>query len=110
MSKEQIEKMVSDAEKFKAEDDRLRERTNCRIKLETYCFNMKTTIEERNVKDKLSRQDFKANGNACDKALRWLDSHQTTEVEEVRFLLLSPDTWYPHRANVFILNPAHQLC
>jgi len=84
LSKEEIEKMVSDAEKFKADDDRLRERQQCRIKLETYCFNMKSSVEERNIKEKLSRQDIKAINESCDGALKWMDSHQTAEMEAVQ--------------------------
>ena len=55
---------------FQADDDRLRERQQCRIKLETYCFNMKSSVEERNIKEKLSRQDIKAINESCDGALK----------------------------------------
>merc|ERR1719264_275048 len=44
LSKEDIEKMVNDAEKFKADDDNQREKMAARNELETYCFNMKSTI------------------------------------------------------------------
>merc|ERR1711997_1282710 len=54
LSKEDIEKMVNDAEKFKADDDAQRERMAARNELETYCFNMKSTIEGRSVRQKLT--------------------------------------------------------
>merc|ERR1712025_892558 len=44
LSKEEIERMVNDAEKFKAEDDKQKERVSAKNGLESYCFNMKTTI------------------------------------------------------------------
>merc|ERR1719361_2468813 len=55
LSKDEIEKMVTDAEKFKADDEKQKDRISAKNGLESYCFNMKTTIEERNVRDKLSK-------------------------------------------------------
>merc|ERR1712033_73912 len=50
LSKEDIERMVNDAEKFKAEDDKQKERISAKNGLESYCFNMKTTIEDDKVR------------------------------------------------------------
>merc|ERR1712217_728559 len=60
LSKEEIEKMVNDAEKYKAEDDQQKERISSKNGLESYCFNMKTTIEDEKMKDKISDDDRKA--------------------------------------------------
>merc|ERR1712098_729902 len=49
LSKEEIERMLNDAEKFKDEDDKQKERVNAKNSLEAYCFNMKTTIEDDKV-------------------------------------------------------------
>merc|ERR1711954_537254 len=49
---------------------------------ESYCFNMKTTIEDEKVKDKISDSDKKAIGDKCDEAIKWLDANQLAEVEE----------------------------
>ena len=35
-----------------------------------YCFNMKTTIEGRSVRQKMTTSDLKTVENACDEALR----------------------------------------
>merc|ERR1719450_1788460 len=43
LSKEDIEKRDSDAEKFKADDEKQKERISAKNGLESYCFNMKTT-------------------------------------------------------------------
>merc|ERR1719228_2937355 len=53
LSKEEIERMVSDAEKFKAEDDKQKERISAKNGLESYCFNIKSTIEDEKMKDKI---------------------------------------------------------
>merc|ERR1712047_241236 len=81
-SKEEIEKMVNDAEKFKADDEKQKERISSKNGLESYCFNMKTTIEDEKMKDKISDDDRKAINDKCDEAIKWLDANQLAEVEE----------------------------
>merc|ERR1712004_946112 len=51
LSSEEIEKMVADAEKFKAEDDQQKERIAAKNGLESYCFNMKSTVDDDKFKD-----------------------------------------------------------
>ena len=46
LSKEEINWMVNDAEKYKAEDDRHRERIEARNALKEYAFQVKQTLEE----------------------------------------------------------------
>merc|ERR1711881_502172 len=82
LSKEDIERMVNDAEKFKEEDDKQKERISAKNGLESYCFNMKTTIEDEKVKDKISDDDKKKINDKCDEAIKWLDANQLGEVDE----------------------------
>merc|ERR1711875_198942 len=82
LSKEEIERMVNDAETFKAEDEKQKERISAKNNLESYCFNMKTTIEDEKVKDKISEDDRKAINDKCDETIKWLDANQLGEVEE----------------------------
>merc|ERR1712172_403378 len=82
LSKEDIERMVSDAEKFKAEDDKQKERISAKNGLESYCFNMKTTIDDEKMADKISADDKKLIADKCDEAIKWLDANQLAEVEE----------------------------
>merc|ERR1712066_210413 len=82
LSKEEIEKMVNDAEKYKAEDDIQKERISSKNNLESYCFNMKSTLEDEKLKDKISESDRKIINDKCDEAIKWLDLNQTAEKEE----------------------------
>merc|ERR1739844_627079 len=82
LSKEEIERMVNGAEKFKADDEKQKERISAKNGLESYCFNMKTTIEDEKVKDKISEDDMKKINDRCDEAIKWLDANQLAEVEE----------------------------
>ena len=54
LSKDDIERMVSEAEKYKADDEKQKDRVGAKNSLESYAFNMKQTIEDEKLKDKLS--------------------------------------------------------
>merc|ERR1712012_765587 len=82
LSKEDIERMVNDAEKFKAEDEKQKERIAAKNGLESYCFNMKSTMEDESLKAKISEEAKKTINNKCDEALKWLESNQLGEVDE----------------------------
>merc|ERR1712107_500120 len=56
LSKEDIERMVNDAEKFKAEDEVQKEIIAAKNGLESYCFNMKATIDDEKVRTRSPRR------------------------------------------------------
>merc|ERR1712071_572038 len=82
LSKEDIEKMVNDAEKFKAEDEKQRDCVSAKNALESYCFNMKSTVEDEKVKDKLSDADKSTILDKCNEIIKWLDANQLADKEE----------------------------
>merc|ERR1712142_896753 len=82
LSKEDIEKMVNDAEKYKQEDEAQKDRVSAKNELESYAFQMKQTVEDDKVKDKISDEERKQIVEACDEAIKWLDSNQLAEKEE----------------------------
>jgi len=84
LSNEEIEKMVADAEKFKAEDDKQKERIGAKNGLESYCFNMKSTIEGEELKDKINETDRKTISDKCEETISWLDQNQSAEVDEYK--------------------------
>jgi len=82
LSKEEIERMVSDAEKFRSEDEKQRECVSAKNALESYCFNMKSTVEDEKFKDKLSDADKTTILDKCNEIIKWLDANQLAEKEE----------------------------
>jgi len=82
LSKEDIEKMVNDAEKFKNEDDAQKERISARNGLESYIFNLKSTLDQEEVNKKLDEAEVSKAKTKLDQALAWLDSNQLAEKEE----------------------------
>ena len=68
--------MVKDAEKYKGEDEAQRERITAKNALESYAFNMKSTIEDEKLKDKLSEEDKTKIMEKCTEVINWLDANQ----------------------------------
>jgi heat shock protein 1/8 len=84
LSKEDIERMVSDAEKFKQEDEKQKNRIASKNSLESYCFNMKSTLEDDKLKDKISDSDRDVINKKCDEIIKWLDANQLAEEDEFK--------------------------
>ncbi|KAL3857917.1 hypothetical protein ACJMK2_012544 [Sinanodonta woodiana] len=80
LSKEDIDRMVADADKYKAEDDRQRERVSARNALENYIFSVKQAVSDTG--DKISVDDKKKVSDTCEQALKWLDNNSLAEKEE----------------------------
>merc|ERR1712110_1318455 len=69
---------------FKAEDEKQKERISAKNGLESYCFNMKSSMDEENLKEKISEDEKRTITSKCDEALKWLDGNQLAEVEEFK--------------------------
>jgi len=82
LSKEQIEKMVADAEKNKAADEVARKRVEAKNGLENYAYAMRNTIRDDKVASQLESGDKEALEKAINETIQWLDANQLAEVEE----------------------------
>lgn len=82
LSKEDIERMVNEAEKYRSEDELQKDRISAKNALESYCFNMKATMEDEKLKDKISESDKKTILDKCNETIKWLDANQLGEKEE----------------------------
>lgn len=82
LSKEDIERMVNEAEKFRSEDEKQKETISAKNGLESYCFNMKSTVEDEKLKDKLSASDKQVVLDKCNDIIKWLDANQLADKEE----------------------------
>jgi heat shock protein 1/8 len=82
LSQEEIERMVAEAEKYKAEDDANKNRIEAKNGLENYCYSLKSSISSDEVKDKIPADDKAALESAIDDAIKWLDANPSAEKEE----------------------------
>jgi len=82
LSKEDIERMVHEAEKFKDEDEQIRRNVEARNGLENYAFNMRNTLREEKVSQALSEPDREALDKAMRETLEWLEASPNASAEE----------------------------
>ncbi|XP_059933319.1 heat shock 70 kDa protein 1 [Gadus macrocephalus] len=87
LSKEDIERMVQEADQYKVEDEQQRENIAAKNALESYAFNMKSSLREDNLKDRVSEEDRKEVEEKCEQAILWLENNQLAEKEEYQHQL-----------------------
>jgi L1 cell adhesion molecule like protein len=87
LSNEEIESMVKDAEKYRAEDEKQKQRNSAQNALESYCFKMMSSVEDETLKDKISESDKNTILDKCNEVILWLDDNQLAEKEEFEFEL-----------------------
>ena len=82
LSKEQIEKMVKDAEQYKDDDIKNKERVEAKNELENTAYNLKNTINKPEIK--LSTTDKNKIEDAVKNITEWLDNNQDASTEEYK--------------------------
>eukprot|EP00249_Psilotum_nudum_P017242 c26230_g1_i1 orf=155-2158(+) len=83
LSQEEIDRMVKEAEEFAEEDKRVKEKIDARNNLESYVYNMKNTINDKDkLADKVELDDKEKIETALKEALDWLDDNQGAEKED----------------------------
>ena len=82
LSEEEIERMVAEAEKYKAEDEAFCSRISAKNRLESYAYNLRNSINDEKLSDKFDVADKKKLQDAVNKAISWLDNSQEALKEE----------------------------
>jgi heat shock protein 1/8 len=82
LSQDEIERMVAEGEKYKAEDDANKNRVEAKNGLENYCYSLKSSISSEEVQGKIPADDKAKLEAAIDETISWLDSNSTAEKEE----------------------------
>ena len=80
LTQEQIDRMVEEAEKYKADDDALREKIEAKNKLEAYIYQLKNSVTTE-FKDKLTEEQKKTMNDQLNEYTSWLDTHPTEDKE-----------------------------
>jgi L1 cell adhesion molecule like protein len=82
LSKDDIERMVREAEQFADEDAQAAERIAAKNGLESYAYNMKNQINDDKFKYALEEDDKKAVEDKVNEVMSWLDTAEHAEKEE----------------------------
>jgi L1 cell adhesion molecule like protein len=83
LSKDEIERMVNDAEKFKGEDEKMRLRIEAKNSFENFCFQMRNTLNDERLRDKFSEDDKRVIEETSKEGLQWLEQNQMAEPSEI---------------------------
>ena len=82
LSKEEIERMLAEAEKFKEEDEAEAGRVSAKNGLESYAYSLRNTLSDSKVDEKLDASDKETLKAEIDKIVAWLDENQQATKEE----------------------------
>ncbi|XYA02784.1 Hsp70 ATPase ssa1 [Meyerozyma guilliermondii] len=82
LSKEDIERMVNEAEKYKEEDEKEAARIQAKNTLESYAYSLKNSLNDGEMKDKISADDKEKLSKAVEETISWLDESQAASTEE----------------------------
>jgi len=83
LSKEDIERMVNEAEKFKGEDEKIKKRIEAKNGLENYCFTMKNTLNDEKLKEKFTEEDKNVIEETSKSGIQWMEANPNAESEEI---------------------------
>ncbi|KAK6351060.1 70-kilodalton heat shock protein, variant 2 [Orbilia javanica] len=82
LSKEEIERMLAEAEKYKAEDEAEAGRIQAKNQLESYAYSLRNTLGEPAAQEKLEAADKETLKKAIDETVDWLDNNTTATKDE----------------------------
>jgi len=82
LSKEEIEKMLAEAEKYKAEDEAEAGRIGAKNGLESYAYSLRNTLSDPKVDEKLEASDKETLKTKIDETVAWLDDSHAASKEE----------------------------
>jgi len=83
LTKEEIEKMVNDAEKYKAEDELVKKKIEAKNGFENYCFQMKNTLSDEKLKDVFTEDEKKTIEETSKEGLQWLEGNQDADADAI---------------------------
>jgi len=82
LSKEEIERMLAEAEKYREEDEAEASRIQAKNGLESYAYSLRNTLGDEKVDEKLDPGDKEKLKKAIDETVEWLDNNTTATKDE----------------------------
>jgi len=83
LSKDDIDRMVKEAERYAEQDKASKEKIEAKNHLESFAYQMRNTLNKEAVKAKIEEADKKKITDAIDTTLKWLEDHATATKEEI---------------------------
>jgi len=83
LTKEEIERMVNDAEKFKAEDELVKKKIEAKNGFENYCFQMKNTLNDEKLKSIFTDEEKTTIEETSKEGLQWLEGNTDADADAI---------------------------
>ena len=83
LSQDEIDRMVEEANKYKEEDNMVKERVDARNGLESYAYSVQGTLDDDNIKSKVSESEMSELRNKVEEVLSWIDDNYEASKEEI---------------------------
>lgn len=80
LSKEEIERMVNEAQKYESDDKKLRDTIESKNSLENYIYGLKNSLNEK-LCEKLTPPEKEHLQNVLGEAIKWVDAHQSESAD-----------------------------
>nr|GEZ31089.1 putative Gag-polypeptide of LTR copia-type [Tanacetum cinerariifolium] len=84
LSKEEIEKMIKAAQKYKLEDQEYQKKVNAYNALEDCLYNMRNKIKDYKVNKKVHTESLQKMQNVIAETTEWLENNQHAPIEELQ--------------------------
>ena len=102
LSKEDIEKLIKDAEKYKDQDELIRKKIEAKNGLESYLVNIKHSLNDEKLADKFQGSEKTDLQAKVDEIQSWLDANPDAETSEYeRRQKLVEDAFNPVMARIY---------
>ena len=82
LSKEDIDRLVKEAEKFKEDDMKVKERIEAKNQLEQYAYQVRQTLNEEKLKGQFTDEEKKSVETKVDEVLKWNNDNPAASKEE----------------------------
>jgi len=82
LSKDEIERMLAEAEKYKAEDEAATARITSKNSYESYTYNLRNSLQDPKIVAKMDSGDQAKLTKMVDEAIEWFDNNQEADKEE----------------------------
>ncbi|KAF7965472.1 hypothetical protein HWV62_9149 [Athelia sp. TMB] len=84
LSKDEIERILREAEQYKAEDEAAASRIQSKNSLEFYAYNLRNSLSDEKLADKFEAGDKAKLETSVNETIDWLDSSQEASKEEYK--------------------------
>jgi len=82
LSKDDIDRMVADAEKFKSEDEQYKKKVESKTQVENYAYNMRNSIIDEDVASQMEASDKKQVEVSVEGTIKFLEANPLAEMGE----------------------------